>query len=455
MDVPNLKHLSDFDNVLVVDKTGKTIFYDLADLHILKKLGQKPEEFLGKNITSFYKNLTVENSTIMNVLRTGEALCEVEQQMITKTGSTFVSKSSTYPIKQDNTVIGAIEFSKHFFTKEDIQFLDQYAGHKIYRKNNTIYTIDDIVTVNPQMIAVKNKIEKVAKTDSTILIYGQTGTGKEVVAQSIHNLSERFGNPFISFNCGAIPASLMESTLFGTTKGSYTGSEDMPGLFEQAEGGTLFLDEINSLDINLQVKLLKAIEEKTIRRIGGKKNIQLDIRVLSATNEDPDILVAEKRLRQDLFFRLGVVQINLPKLSVRPDDIEVLLQYYVKFYTNNMNIYVEGITEEALECFKRYSWPGNIRELKNAVENAFNNVSSNLITIDDIPDRIRNYSEKEAKVNVSHTKMLPLKDAVESYEKTIIMNELHETNGKIAETARRLGLSKQSLKYKLDKYQLR
>ena len=455
MEIPDLKQLSDFDNVLVVDKTGKTIFYDLADLHILKKLGQKPEEFLGKNITSFYENLTVENSTIMNVLRTGEALCEVEQQMITKTGSTFVSKSSTYPIKQDSTVIGAIEFSKHFFMKEDIQFLDQYAGHKIYRKNNTIYTIDDVVTVNPQMMAVKKRIEKVAKTDSTVLIYGQTGTGKEVVAQSIHNLSERFGKPFISFNCGAIPASLMESTLFGTTKGSFTGSEDMPGLFEQAEGGTLFLDEINSLDINLQVKLLKAIEEKTIRRIGGKKNIQLDIRVLSATNEDPDILVAEKRLRQDLFFRLGVVQINLPKLSVRPDDIEVLLKYYVNFYTNNMNIYVEGMTEEALECFKRYSWPGNIRELKNAVENAFNNVSSNLITIDDIPDRIRNFSRKEVKMNVSHTKVQSLKDAVESYEKTIIMNELHETNGKIAETARRLGLSKQSLKYKLDKYQLR
>ncbi|WP_231734769.1 sigma-54 interaction domain-containing protein [Bacillus sp. FJAT-29937] len=455
MDIPNLKHLSDFDNVLVVDKTGKTIFYDLADLHILKKLGQKPEEFLGKNITSFYKNLTLENSTIMNVLRTGEALCEVEQQMITKTGSAFVSKSSTYPIKQDKTVIGAIEFSKHFFTKEDIQFLDQYAGHKIYRKNNTIYTIDDIVTVNPQMMTVKKRIEKVAKTDSTVLIYGQTGTGKEVVAQSIHNLSERFGKPFISFNCGAIPASLMESTLFGTTKGSFTGSEDMPGLFEQAEGGTLFLDEINSLDMNLQVKLLKAIEEKTIRRIGGKKNIQLDIRVLSATNEDPDILVDEKRLRQDLFFRLGVVQINLPKLSVRTDDIEVLLQYYVNFYTNNMNIFVEGMTEEALECFKRYSWPGNIRELKNAVENAFNNVSSTLITIDDIPDRIKNYSGKEARVNVSHAKMLSLKDTVESYEKSIIMNELNETNGKIAETARRLGLSKQSLKYKLDKYQLR
>lgn len=454
MEMAELKHLSDFDNVLVVDKTGKTIFYDLADMYILKKLGEKPEEFLGKHITAFYKNLSEDNSTLMRAIKTGEALCNVEQQMITKTGSTYVSKSSTYPIKQGDEIVGAIEFSKHYFTKENIQFLDEYASHKMYRKNNTIYTIDDIVSVNTEMMAVKERIKKVARTDSTVLIYGQTGTGKEVVAQSIHNLSDRFGKPFISFNCGAIPASLLESTLFGTTKGSFTGSEDMPGLFEQAEGGTLFLDEINSLDINLQVKLLKAIEEKTIRRIGGKKNIQLDIRVLSATNEDPDLLVEEKRLRQDLFFRLGVVQLNLPNLSVRPDDIEVLLKYYINFYNNIMNIYVTSMTEEALQCFKRYNWPGNIRELKNAVENAFNQVSTSQITIDDIPDRIRNFS---GKVNVIEKapKVESLKDAVESYEKSIIVNEWNATNGKIAETARRLGLSKQSLKYKLEKYNLK
>lgn len=450
------KHLSDFDNVLVSDETGRTVFYDLADLNILKQLGQRPEEFIGKKITSFYKNLTPENSTILTVLKTGEALCDIEQQMITVTGSTYLSKSSTFPIKINDQVIGAIEFSKHYYPKENIQFIDQFAGHKIFRKNNTIYTVDDIITVNPKMEDVKRKIEKVSKTDSTVLIYGHTGTGKEVVAQSIHNLSGRFGKPFISFNCGAIPATLLESTLFGTTKGSFTGAEDMPGLFEQAEGGTLFLDEINSLDINLQVKLLKAIEEKTIRRIGGKKNIHLDIRVLSATNEDPDLLIDEKRLRQDLYYRLGVVQINLPPLSQRPDDIETLLTYYLKFYNNHMDIYVEDFTEEALACLKNYHWPGNIRELRNAIEYAFNNVSSNQITIHDIPDRIRRYSE--GTVGVKREKNMQsrsLKEAVESYEKELIAQELNHTGGKVAEAARRLGLSKQSLKYKLAKYNLK
>lgn len=167
----------------------------------------------------------------------------------------------------------------YFYDKEDFKMLGNYSQHKIYRKNNAVYKIDDIVTENQTMIEVKNRISKISKTDSSVLIYGKTGTGKEVVAQAIHNMS----------NCGAIPSTLLESSLFGTVRGSFTASSDTQGLFEQANGGTLFLDEINSLDISLQVKLLKAIEEKQIRKIGGNKNIPLDIKIISATNEDPEV----------------------------------------------------------------------------------------------------------------------------------------------------------------------
>ncbi|WP_078412371.1 sigma-54 interaction domain-containing protein [Priestia abyssalis] len=450
----NFGHLSEYDNILVVDKNGIIIFYDLADLNVLKELGQRPEEFMGKHITKFYKNLTDENSTLINVLKSGTALCNVQQELVTKTGNVMVSKNSSYPIIENGKVIGAIEFSKHYFTKENIQSLDKYAGHQLYRKNNTIYTIDNIITGNSKMKAIKHKIEKVSKTNSTVLIFGKTGTGKEVVAQAIHNLSDRYDKPFISLNCGAIPASLLESTLFGTMKGSFTGSEDMPGLFEQADGGTLFLDEINSLDISLQVKLLKAIEEKTIRRIGGKKNISLNIRVISATNEDPDILLAEKRLREDLFYRLGVVQMDLPSLTERKEDIEVLLEYYINFYNNNMNITIEGVHEEVLACFQRYDWPGNIRELKNAVETAYNHADTSQITMDDIPARIRKYSGTST-TQLKEMNITSLKEAVDGYEKDIIVSKFKATNGKIAETARQLGISKQLLKYKMDKYKLR
>lgn len=453
IDLEEFKHLADFDNILVVDESGKTLFYDLADINILSELGHRPEDFLGKHVTSFYQNLTNENSTIMTALKTGSALCNIEQEMITRKGSTFISKSSTFPIRENDKIIGAIEFSKHYFTKDSMKYLDHYVGHKIYRKNNTVYTINDMITVDEKMVAIKSKMEKIAKTDSTVFIYGRTGTGKEVVAQSIHNLSERYGNPFISVNCGAIPANLLESTLFGTTKGSFTGAEDMPGLFEQAEGGTLFLDEINSLDTNLQVKLLKAIEEKTIRRIGGKKNIQLNMRVISATNEDPDVLLVEKRMRQDLYYRLSVVQIDLPSLVERKDDIAVLLRHFILFYNQNMNIFIEKVQQEVIDSFQLYPWPGNIRELKNAIETAFVHASSNEITIDDIPARIRKYKTEETETKVMER--LPLKEAVSEYEKELIVRKLEETNGIIAETARKLGISKQLLKYKMDKFGLR
>jgi arginine utilization regulatory protein len=451
-------HLSDYDNILVADEKGNIVFYDLADLNVLNALGQRPEKFLGKHITSSFKDLTNEDSTIMSVLKNGAAICNKKQELITKNGTLFLTVNSTYPIKEKDKIIGAIEFSKHYFYKESIQELDKYSGHKIFRKNNTVFTIDDIITANSKMEKIKNRIKRISKTDSTVIILGRTGTGKEVVAQAIHNLSDRYANPFISLNCGAIPENLLESTLFGTTKGSFTDAENSPGLFEQAQGGTLFLDEINSLDINLQVKLLKAIEEKTVRRIGGKKNISLDIRVISATNEDPEVLLKEKRLREDLFYRLGVVQIDLPNLTERKEDIEILLEHYINFYNNNMNIFIDRVHPEVLACFNRYEWPGNIRELKNAVETAYNNVCSNEITLDDIPSRISKYSGAHIMSTFDNQENIQgnsLKDAVDGYEKGIILNELKKTDGKIAVTARRLGISKQSLKYKLEKYKLR
>lgn len=452
----NFKKLSDYDNILITDEKGKIIFYDLADLKVLKVLGFRPEDFMGKHITSFYQDLTEETSTIMSVLKSGKPIVNIRQELLTKNGNPFITINSTFPIIEEDKIIGAIEFSKHLFTKEDIQSLDKMAGHKIYRKNNTIYTIDDIISNNPTMKSIKSKLQRMGKTHSTVLIYGRTGTGKEVIAQAIHNLSDRFEKPFISLNCGAVPPTLLESTLFGTTKGSFTGAEDTPGLFEQADGGTLFLDEINSLDISLQVKLLKAIEEKNVRRIGGKKNISVNIRVISATNEDPEILVTEKRLREDLFYRLGIVQIDLPPLKDRKEDIELFVEHFIQFYNSNMNMHIAEVNTEVLECFKRYDWPGNIRELKNAIETAYNNAVTSEITLEDIPQRIRKYREPVLGEGAIHgLEGRSLKDAVEEYEKQMILHELHQSNGVMAEAGRRLGVSKQALKYKMEKYNLR
>lgn len=454
MSFTELNHLTDYDNVLVVDANGITIFYDLADLHILNHIGLKPEEFLRKSVTSFYQNLPKENSTLMTVLRTGEPLWNVEQILTSNNGFTYTSRSSTFPIHNGTSIVGAIEFSKHYYQKKDIQLLDQFASHKMYRKNNTIYTIDDLISRSSVMEEIKNKIKKVSTTDSTILISGETGTGKEIVAQSIHNLSNRFTQPFVSINCGEIPSTLMEHILFGTEKDNSTVTPDILGILEQANGGTIFFDEISALDIKLQVKLLKVIEDKLIRRVGGKQDIHLNVRVITATNENPDKLVKEKTLREDLYYRLSVFQLDLPRLADRKEDIVTLIQHYIEFYNRHMQIKIEKLDDQVLLAFQQYNWPGNVRELKNAMETAYNNASSKEINLNDIPAKIKNYSNVLEMITVPENNF-NLKDKVEEYEKSLIVIELNNTGGKLAETARRLGISKQLLKYKMDKYELR
>jgi len=453
-DLTNINNLVDFKNVLITDNKGNVIFYDVADLNVLSKLRLRPEEIIGKNITIFYRDFTKEKSTILQVLATGEALWNIKQELITANGNKIMSISSTFPIIKDNLIIGAIEFSKHRYTKDDIHFLNKVSKHKIYRKNNTIYTIDDLVTINPQLLKVKESLYKISRTSSTAMLIGATGTGKEIVAQSIHNLSDRYTSPFISLNCSAIPEGLIESILFGTVKGSYTGAENTPVLFEQAEGGTLFLDEINSLPIHLQVKLLQVIEDRQVRRIGGEKNILLNVRLLSATNEDPEVLINENRLRIDLFYRLCVVQVDLPKLKERREDIDLLLRHYIEFYNENMNIQIKHVDANVVDLLKQYDWPGNVREFRNAIETAYNKASDSRITVDDMPQRIKDSVKKRTQNNHSPTE-LNLKDKLESYEKQLIKESLLSNRMSMTNTAKSLGISKQSLHYKVKKYHLK
>jgi len=454
--IENKIELKNFKNVLITDENANVTFYDVADLNVLKELRLKPEEIIGKNITVFYQDFTEHNSTILKTIASGEPLLNIEQNLITALGNKVVSVSSTFPIIKEGTVLGAIEFSNHHYTKKNIHSINKISNNKIYRKNNTTYTIDNLITNNTKLLEIKDRIHKISQTNSTVMLTGETGTGKEIVAQSIHNLSERYTSPFISFNCSAIPETLIESTLFGTVKGSFTGAEDMPGLFEQANNGTLFLDEINSLPIHLQVKLLKVIEDRQIRRIGGKKNINLNIRLISATNENPEVLIKENRLRIDLFYRLCIVQIDLPTLNERKEDIELLLWHYIDFYNDNMNIQITEVDSSVIKIFKKYNWPGNIRELRNAIETAYNNTSNSKISVEDIPQRISNILINQKEVNVyQSTEKISLKEKQDHFEKELLKESFERNDKSITATAKDLKISKQSLNYKLKKYKLK
>jgi arginine utilization regulatory protein len=303
------------------------------------------------------------------------------------------------------------------------------------------------------MLEIKDKILKVSETESSVLIYGATGTGKELVAQAIHRHSDRHDKPFVSLNCAAIPATLLESTLFGTVKGSYTGAENKKGLFEIAHGGTLFLDEINSMEIVIQAKILKVIEEQKMLRVGGLEYIDIDVRVVTAVNEMPWKSIKDGKLREDLFYRLSVVQINLPTLKERKNDIKILTGYFIDMFNRKMGRRIIGINEEVEDVFNRYTWPGNVRELKNVIEGAFNLATYNIIELNDLPDYILNRHNEYGVRIENFLGKLPLKDSINNLEKEIIKAALEKTNNMV-EAAKLLKISKQLLKYKIDKYEL-
>lgn len=270
------------DGIVITDKYGYIEYYKnyRPDLNNLKE-----KEVRRKHITEVYPDLTEETSSILRVLKTGKPISNEFQVLKTYKGQSINAINTTLPIRQDDEIIGVVDVSRYLdppYQRQDIVI----SVKKNVAATN-LYSIDDIITHSREMELLKERIAMVADTDSSVLIYGETGTGKEMVAQSIHTSSKRRGHKFISQNCAAIPANLLEGILFGTVKGSYTGAENKPGLFEVANGGTLFLDEINSMEKSIQPKILKAIEEKQVTRLGGYEPIKTDVKIISAINCDP------------------------------------------------------------------------------------------------------------------------------------------------------------------------
>lgn len=435
-------------NVVIVNNKGEIIYFTMNNLPIYDL---ELENTMGRKVTSLYKNLDNNNSSMIASIKTGKSFINLKQGLKTQNDNLVYQVGSTYPLIEGNKVIGAIEFAD-IVDENNISIYNRDYKYKIYyRQNGTCYTIDDIITRNAKMLEIKEKIRRVSKTESTVLIQGNTGTGKELAAQSIHNCSNRRDGPFVSQNCGAIPENLLEGILFGTTKGSFTGAEEKEGLFESAKGGTLFLDEINSLSPISQVKILKAIEEKRIRRIGGTQEIPLDIRIIVALNEEPQKLMKEGRMRSDLYYRLSVVQIILPDLIHRKDDIEILSNYYIERYNRELGYNVRAISKELLSAFEHYHWPGNIRELKNVIEGGFNVIIRNEITLKDIPKRILE-SKNTLPIQAFQSSNYDLKTYLENHEKNIILEAYKSHQNNLSLTAKSLKISKQLLKYKIDKY---
>jgi transcriptional regulator with PAS, ATPase and Fis domain len=302
------------------------------------------------------------------------------------------------------------------------------------------------------MEAVKKMILKVARSTSTVLIRGESGTGKELIARAIHNQSPRTDQMFQAVNCAAINENLLESELFGHEKGAFTGAHaEKKGLFEVADKGTLFLDEIGELDITMQAKLLRALQEREIRRVGGTRPIKIDVRVVAATNRDLRAMVQDGRFRDDLYYRINVLSIDVPPLRERREDIPVLIEFFLKKHTRNTSRLIKGLTNDARKVILDYAWPGNVRQLESAIERAILLAESDYITVEDLPLEVRQET-RPASAGEAGFKLPSEGLNFEDVERNLIIQAMERTDYNITKAAKLLGLTFRTLQYRLEKF---
>src|ERR1044071_1885275 len=354
------------------------------------------------------------------------------------------------------TAHGSIESAKEALRRGAFDYLE-----KPYDKAAVLETINralkkldaldtEIVSASPNMESVKRMILKVARSNSTVLIRGESGTGKELIARAIHNQSPRAQEMFQAVNCAAINENLLESELFGHEKGSFTGAHaEKKGLFEIADRGTLFLDEIAELDVGIQAKLLRALQERKIRRVGGTHEISVDVRVIAATNRDLRAMVADGRFRDDLYYRINVLSIDVPPLRERRDDIPVLIDYFLKKHTRNTSRLITGLTPETKKLMMDYSWPGNVRQLESAIERAILLAEEEKITLEDLPSEVR---QDVGPASEGMFKLPAEGINFEDVERNLITQAMEQTDYNITKAAKLLGLTFRTLQYRLEKF---
>ncbi len=442
------------EGIHVVDLNGKTIFYnEVAAQHDGLTVG----EVIGKPLLEVFPSLNEETSTLLRVLKSRKEIVNVAQSYSNIHGKKIETINSTIPICVHGHFFGAMEIAKDYSSIKrlseqllDLQKEKQLVTPKKKSKSTVKYTLDDLLTENNEFLQIKREAYKLAKSQSSILVYGESGTGKELFVQGIHDASVRRNAPFIVQNCAAIPETLLESILFGTAKGSYTGAIDRPGLFELADGGTLFLDELHAMPIDLQAKLLRVLEDGMIRRIGSSKSVQVDVRVIAAMNVHPRKALEEKLLRTDIFYRLNVLTFELLPLRKRPEDIKFLSKTFLDYYNGLLQKKIKGLSTEVMNIFQSYDWPGNVRELKHTIEYMMNVCEETSLGMEHLPAMLKGNTSTSRKVIKGYS----LKGQIEEFEKNRICEALEQTSGNIKQAAKLLQIPRQTLQYKIQKYEL-
>lgn len=447
------------EGIHVIDKTGKTVIYNKA-MEGLE--GLERDEVIDKNLLEVFPSLDENTSTLCKTLNSSEYIFERYQSYINKKGYNITAVNSTIPIIKNGETLGAVEISKDFTKVKELydRIINLSNVSEIKAKDSKEISFGNVIGCSPKFLRVIETAEKASKSSSSVLIYGETGTGKEVLTKCIHNESDRKSGPFVAVNCAALPEGLLEGILFGTVKGGFTGALNKPGLFEQAFGGTILLDEINSMSVSLQAKLLRVLQEDYVRRIGDVKDIKLNVKVIATTNEDPYTAIVNNRLRKDLYYRLSVINITIPALRDRKEDIPLFIKEFIKKYNVEFSKDVWDVSMDVYDAFMSYSWPGNVRELKNYIEGAMNMVTGHILTIEHFTPQVQEtlfapHIIQSTKKEIEDFKFEePLDKYIDDIEKEIIIKALSKCENNISEASRILKIKRQTLQHKMKKYNL-
>ena len=444
------------EGIHVIDGEGKTIFYN-KKMEELEQLTGK--EVLNKPFDKIFAN--VDDSTMLRSLKNKEIIKNEMQTYINKYGKPVTTVNTTIPILEGPDVIAVVEIANNITRIQEMnETIIELRNEKTVPKAAKgvaakHYTFDAILWKSEAFGKIIKIAQQAKKIDASVFIFGETGTGKELIAQSIHYDGNRSQKPFIAQNCAAIPESLLEGLLFGTTKGGFTGAIDRAGLFEQANGGTLLLDEINSMPYDIQAKLLRVLQEGYIRRVGGSKDIPVDVRIIATSNEGPSDLLKSNRFRSDLFYRLNVISIEIPPLRERKEDILLLAESFIKKYNKIMHKNVWMISEHAKKNLTDYSYPGNVRELENIITRGMTMLEDDehVLTSANIDIR-RNMDNAEAVEPQVDIGQVGIVHYLEEIEMNLIKKYLRDNQGNITKTAEDLKIKRQTLQHKLKKYNL-
>jgi sigma-54 dependent transcriptional regulator, acetoin dehydrogenase operon transcriptional activator AcoR len=417
------------DGVFTVDHGWNITFFNRAAEEIT---GIPAAEALGRPCCEVFRANVCETACVLKqTLETGKPVVCQPIAILRADGKEIPITVSTALLKDEKgRTIGGVETFRDMSLVEDLR-----------REIRRQYRLNDIISKSPLMQKIFGILPDIARSDSTVLLQGESGTGKELVARALHNLSRRARGPFVAVNCGALPDTLLESELFGHIAGAFTDARrDRRGRFAMAEGGTLFLDEFGDISPALQVRLLRVLEERTYMPLGSSKSIKADVRIVAASHKDLSQLVSEGAFRPDLYYRINVVKLTLPRLAERKEDIPLLTEHFIERFNKLQDKGILGLSYDALAIFMRHDWPGNIRELENAIEHAFILCPNGLIQPDHLPDQLR---------RESHPAAFPEGLSLKEQEKGILREALERHGWRRLATARELGIDKNTLRRKI------